>query len=137
MISKKTKYALKAVMFLAKKYSTKEPVLIAEIAEAEAIHREDVAACRRMGALGAARIPDGSTILTHCNAGALATGGYGTALGVVRAAYARSRDVRVLAAYLRLQRFAQPSTGPLVPPLTPAQRAALAAHQASARAARR
>lgn len=48
-----------------------------------------------------------------------------------------TRDVRVLAAYLRLQRFEQPSTGPLVPPLTPAQRGALAAHQASARAAGR
>ncbi len=69
--------------------------------EARALHREDVAACRRMGELGAARIPDGSTILTHCNAGALATGGYGTALGVVRAAYARSRDVRVLACETR------------------------------------
>jgi methylthioribose-1-phosphate isomerase len=69
----------------------------AMLAEAEAIHREDVAACRAMGALGAARIPDGATILTHCNAGALATGGYGTALGVIRAAHAAGKRVRVLA----------------------------------------
>ena len=44
--------------------------------EAEAIHREDVAACREMGRLGAALLPEGATVLTHCNAGALATGGY-------------------------------------------------------------
>ena len=65
--------------------------------EAEAIHREDVDACRTMGALGAAQVPDGATILTHCNAGALATGGYGTALGVIRAAHAAGKRVRVLA----------------------------------------
>lgn len=67
------------------------------LAEAEAIHREDVAACRQMGALGADDVPDGAVILTHCNAGALATGGYGTALGVVRAAHAQGKNVRVLA----------------------------------------
>jgi methylthioribose-1-phosphate isomerase len=66
-------------------------------AEAEAIHREDVAACRAMGRLGAADIPDGATVLTHCNAGALATGGYGTALGVVRAAHEMGKRIRVLA----------------------------------------
>jgi methylthioribose-1-phosphate isomerase len=66
-------------------------------AEARDIHREDVAACRRMGALGAEYVPDGATILTHCNAGALATGGYGTALGVVRAARDAGKRVRVLA----------------------------------------
>lgn len=69
----------------------------AMIAEAEAIHREDVAACRTMGELGAMDVPDGATILTHCNAGALATGGYGTALGVIRAAHATGKVVRVLA----------------------------------------
>lgn len=69
----------------------------AMLAEAEAIHREDVAACRTMGALGAADVPAGATILTHCNAGALATGGYGSALGVVRAAHAAGKRVRVLA----------------------------------------
>lgn len=65
--------------------------------EAEAIHLEDLAACRRMGALGAERVPHGATILTHCNAGALATGGYGTALGVIRAAFEQGKQVRVLA----------------------------------------
>ncbi len=65
--------------------------------EAEAIHREDVAACREMGRLGALEIPDGATVLTHCNAGALATGGYGTALGVIRAAHEAGKKIRVLA----------------------------------------
>jgi len=54
--------------------------------EAQAIHAEDVAACRRMGDLGADLLPDSARVLTHCNAGALATAGYGTALGVVRSA---------------------------------------------------
>jgi methylthioribose-1-phosphate isomerase len=67
------------------------------LAEAEAIHREDVEACKAMGRLGAERVPQRATILTHCNAGALATGGYGTALGVIRAAVEAGKDVRVLA----------------------------------------
>ncbi|HRI70037.1 MAG TPA: S-methyl-5-thioribose-1-phosphate isomerase [Polyangium sp.] len=64
---------------------------------ARKIHVDDVAACKRMGAIGAQRFPDGSTILTHCNAGALATGGYGTALGVIRAVKEAGKRVRVLA----------------------------------------
>lgn len=64
---------------------------------ARAIHRDDVAANRRMGQLGAERVPDGAIILTHCNAGALATGGYGTALGVIRAARDAGKTVRVYA----------------------------------------
>jgi methylthioribose-1-phosphate isomerase len=70
-------------------------------ADARAIHREDVAACRAMGRIGAERVPDGATVLTHCNAGALATGGYGTALGVVRAARAQGKRVRVIACETR------------------------------------
>jgi len=69
--------------------------------EAEAIHREDVAACRAMGTLGAAEVPEGATLLTHCNAGALATGGYGTALGVIRAAHEAGKGIRVLACETR------------------------------------
>jgi methylthioribose-1-phosphate isomerase len=70
-------------------------------AEARAIHVDDVEACRKMGRLGAEYVKDGATILTHCNAGALATGGYGTALGVVRAAIDAGKKVRVLAAETR------------------------------------
>ncbi len=67
------------------------------VARARALHVADVAACRAMGALGAALLPAGVTCLTHCNAGALATGGYGTALGVVRAGWAGGKVRRVLA----------------------------------------
>ncbi|RLJ20049.1 S-methyl-5-thioribose-1-phosphate isomerase [bacterium endosymbiont of Escarpia laminata] len=56
--------------------------------EAVAIHEEDVAANQRMGALGASLIDGPTGVITHCNAGALATGGYGTALGVIRSAHA-------------------------------------------------
>ena len=65
--------------------------------EAEAIHREDVASCKKMGELGARDVPDGAVILTHCNTGGLATGGFGTALGVIRAAHAQGKNIRVLA----------------------------------------
>ncbi len=70
-------------------------------AEARAIHREDVEACRAMGRIGAVHVPDDATIMTHCNAGALATGGYGTALGVIRAARDMGKRVRVVACETR------------------------------------
>ncbi|MBI4339220.1 MAG: S-methyl-5-thioribose-1-phosphate isomerase [Chloroflexi bacterium] len=69
--------------------------------EATAIHREDIAANRRMGVLGSELLPKEGTVLTHCNAGALATGGYGTALGVIRAAWEKHRNLRVLATETR------------------------------------
>lgn len=59
--------------------------------EAAAIHEEDIAANRRMGELGAELITPGKGVLTHCNAGSLATGGYGTALGVIRSAWQQQR----------------------------------------------
>jgi len=61
------------------------------LAEAQAIRDEDIAANQAMGVHGAALVPTGARILTHCNAGALATAGYGTALGVVRAAHAQGK----------------------------------------------
>lgn len=64
---------------------------------AQQIFDEDAAACARIGALGAELVPDGATILTHCNAGALATSLHGTALAVVRAAHAQKKRIRVLA----------------------------------------
>ena len=67
------------------------------IAAARQIHDEDVASCRALGAYGAALVPETGRILTHCNAGALATGGYGTALGVVRAAVEQGKHVTVFA----------------------------------------
>ena len=67
------------------------------IVEAQAVLDEDIAMNRAMGRHGSAVIGDGQTILTHCNAGALATGGYGTALGVVRAAWEEGKKIRVVA----------------------------------------
>ena len=67
------------------------------VEEALAIEREDLAACERMGEHGAALLPQGSRLLTHCNAGALATAGYGTALGVIRSAAKAGKVVAVFA----------------------------------------
>jgi methylthioribose-1-phosphate isomerase len=67
-----------------------DPVAIL-FAEAKVIHEEDIAANRRMGELGAELITSGNGVLTHCNAGSLATGGYGTALGVIRSAWQQKR----------------------------------------------
>jgi len=65
--------------------------------EARRIHDEDVESCRAMGAHGATIVPETARVLTHCNAGALATAGYGTALGVIRGAVERGKKVAVLA----------------------------------------
>lgn len=71
------------------------------IAEADAIAAEDLEACRRIGRFGADLLAGASTVMTHCNAGALATGGYGTALGVIRAAVERGAPLKVLATETR------------------------------------
>lgn len=65
--------------------------------EARAIHREDIQMNGAIGKAGAELVPEGARILTHCNAGALATGGYGTALGVIRAAHAQRKVSMVYA----------------------------------------
>jgi methylthioribose-1-phosphate isomerase len=67
------------------------------IGEAGEIHKEDIESNRRMGQFGAELLPDGATVLTHCNAGALATAGFGTALGVIRAAVEAGKRVNVFA----------------------------------------
>jgi len=69
--------------------------------EAIAIESEDLAANRKMGAMGAACIAEGSGVLTHCNTGSLATAGFGTALGVIRAGVAMGRIARVYASETR------------------------------------
>jgi methylthioribose-1-phosphate isomerase len=69
--------------------------------EAQAIAEEDLAANRHMGALGAALIATGSGVLTHCNTGSLATAGFGTALGVIRAGVAQQRIAKVFAGETR------------------------------------
>src|SRR5690242_8555396 len=67
------------------------------VEEAKLIREEDIAICRAIGQNGAALVPDHRTVLTHCNAGALATAGYGTALGVIRAAVEAGKQVDVFA----------------------------------------
>src|SRR5687767_11496225 len=66
-------------------------------AAARTIHDDDVQSCRQMGAHGADLVPADAKILTHCNAGALATAGYGTALGVIRGAVEQGKRVAVFA----------------------------------------
>lgn len=68
-----------------------------DVAEAERIHREDVEGNMRMGRFGAELLGESATVLTHCNAGALATAGYGTALGVIRAAIEGGKHIAVFA----------------------------------------
>ena len=65
--------------------------------ESQRILEEDIALCKAMGRHGAGLIQGGQTILTHCNAGALATAGYGTALGVIRAAWEQGKKIQVIA----------------------------------------
>jgi methylthioribose-1-phosphate isomerase len=67
------------------------------IEEAKLVREEDIAICREIGRHGAALVPDRRTVLTHCNAGALATAGYGTALGVIRAAVESGKQIDVFA----------------------------------------
>ncbi len=67
------------------------------VEEAQLIKREDIEINRAMGRHGAGLVPDGKTVLTHCNAGALATAGYGTALGVIRAAVEAGKKIDVFA----------------------------------------
>ena len=64
--------------------------------EALKVHDEDIVVNRRMGKYGATLIPKGATVMTHCNAGALATAGYGTALGVIRAAWEQGKNISVV-----------------------------------------
>jgi methylthioribose-1-phosphate isomerase len=67
------------------------------LAEAHAMYQEDIAACKAMGAFGGELLPNEGGVLTHCNAGALATCGYGTALGVIRSAVEHGKRIHVYA----------------------------------------
>lgn len=67
------------------------------VEESKQIRIDDIAICQSIGSNGAALVPDGKTVLTHCNAGALATAGYGTALGVIRAAVSAGKNIDVFA----------------------------------------
>ena len=94
-------WAVDRMLEAAKRSGTAESAVDELIAEAARIHDEDERANRQIGRLGAELIPQGSAVLTHCNTGALATGGYGTALGVVRTAWADGKLSRVYATETR------------------------------------
>ena len=78
-----------------------DEIRAALLREAHAIYAEDIAANRALGRYGAALVPRGAQVLTHCNAGALATAGYGTALGILRAAHEAGKRISVMATETR------------------------------------
>jgi len=82
---------------LAQPERTHQAITEALVREAQTMYEEDIAACKAMGAYGAALLPAEGGVLTHCNAGALATCGYGTALGVIRAAVEQGKKIHVFA----------------------------------------
>ncbi len=82
---------------LAAKNTSIPEIKTAVVALAKRLYDEDIAQCKALGAHGADLLPKEGTVLTHCNAGALATCGYGTALGVIRAAVERGHNIDVLA----------------------------------------
>ena len=88
--------AVQSVLEAARAASSVEASIESLITEAQSIESKDLAANYRIGALGATLIPDVSTVLTHCNTGALATSGYGTALGIIRKLWAEERLSRVI-----------------------------------------
>jgi len=94
-------WALRRVLTSAEVAPDAEAVRQAVLAEARRIHHEGLEADRRLSALGADLIPDGAAVLTHCNTGALATAGYGTALGVLRAAHEQGKRLHVYATETR------------------------------------
>jgi methylthioribose-1-phosphate isomerase len=94
-------WALGRVLAAAEGAPDAEAARQAVLAEARCIHRGALEADRRLSELGADLIPDGAAVLTHCNAGALATAGYGTALGIVRAAHERGKRIHVYATETR------------------------------------
>jgi methylthioribose-1-phosphate isomerase len=93
------RWSLDRLMATAQEVPEEDPgvVRMRLLEKAQALADEDIAINRRMGRWGAALLRNGDTVLTHCNTGALATVGFGTALGVVRAAIEEGKNIRVLA----------------------------------------
>ena len=83
------------------RYKKNSDILDLMLDEAISIHVDDIENNRMLSLYGAELIDDGDTVLTHCNAGALATGGYGTALGVIRAAHESGKKIKVIATETR------------------------------------
>jgi methylthioribose-1-phosphate isomerase len=93
--------ALERMEKVAERGTDVERIKQALVDEAIAIHKEEAEATLKLSRLGAELIEDGSTILTHCNTGPLATAGYGTALGVIRQAFERGKKIKVIATETR------------------------------------
>ena len=94
-------WAVGRMLDIAAKLGSDPDIVAKLISEAKRIQDEDEAANVRMGEFGAALLPEGGSILTHCNTGALATGGFGTALGVIRTAWSQGRIAHVYATETR------------------------------------
>ncbi len=94
-------WALKRMSGAYQLYKYNKGLVDRMLEEAIAIHVEDIENNRMLSLFGAELINDGDTILTHCNAGALATGGYGTALGIIRAAHESGKKIKVMATETR------------------------------------
>ncbi len=94
-------WALARMLRAAEGITDPDEIMARLTSEAQAILDEDLAACKAMGAHGLELVGQGARIMTHCNAGALATAGYGTALGVIRAAWEAGRLDRVYACETR------------------------------------
>ncbi|MEI6305816.1 MAG: S-methyl-5-thioribose-1-phosphate isomerase [Deltaproteobacteria bacterium] len=92
-------WSIERMKKVAEANSSKKPDQIRDILKREAIRieQEDLTICRNIGKWGATLIPEGAVVLTHCNAGGLATAGYGTALGVIRAAHEAGKNIQVFA----------------------------------------
>ena len=84
-------------LYVSLRAATPEDRIARMIEEAKQVRLEDIAICQAIGRNGEPLVPDGKTVLTHCNAGALATAGYGTALGVIRAAVSAGKQIDVFA----------------------------------------
>lgn len=95
------RWAVERIMRKAHAFNSVKDLRAFVLDEADKIRDEDIRSNVRIGKSGAALIEDGDTVLTHCNAGALATAGYGTALGVVRAAVEEGKKVKVVATETR------------------------------------
>ena len=89
-------WALKRVMAAARGSAGATEIAEAALSEARSIHQEEIEAGRAIGRFGADLVTDGATIVTHCNTGALATAGYGTALAVVRTAHEQGKRIHVI-----------------------------------------
>lgn len=89
-------WAVDRVLTSARAAGSVKEAVEAVIKEAERIAEEDIEACRKIGEYGSALLRDGDTLLTQCNAGALATVGYGTALGIIRAACEKGKCIKVI-----------------------------------------